>query len=106
MKRSETDGALVLGTRTKRCACSSHLDFECHYFCHLDVIWVNTASKTTVYGLGGMLTRYRRSAGRCTCTAPNDVTCINFCTHRWVGIRASISGSAGLFECTTRSSAS
>lgn len=28
--------------RTKRCACSSLLDSECHYFCHLDIIWVNT----------------------------------------------------------------
>ncbi|KAG7242210.1 hypothetical protein INR49_024256 [Caranx melampygus] len=37
--------------RTKRCACSSPLDSECHYFCHLDIIWINTPSKTTVYGL-------------------------------------------------------
>lgn len=28
--------------RTKRCACSSPLDSECHYFCHLDIIWINT----------------------------------------------------------------
>lgn len=28
--------------RTKRCACSSLMDSECHYFCHLDIIWVNT----------------------------------------------------------------
>uniref|UniRef100_A0A4W5JTJ3 Endothelin-like toxin domain-containing protein n=1 Tax=Hucho hucho TaxID=62062 RepID=A0A4W5JTJ3_9TELE len=51
--------------RTKRCACNNQLDSECHYFCHLDIIWVNTPSKTTVYGLGSPLSRRRRSAGRC-----------------------------------------
>ncbi|XP_042280664.1 endothelin-2 [Thunnus maccoyii] len=63
--------------RTKRCACSSPLDSECHYFCHLDIIWINTPSKTTVYGLG----RLRRSAGRCTCANPDDRTCTNFCYY-------------------------
>ncbi|CAK6967523.1 uncharacterized protein LOC128366830 [Scomber scombrus] len=63
--------------RTKRCACSSPLDSECHYFCHLDIVWINTPSKTTVYGLG----RLRRSAGRCTCANPDDRTCTNFCYH-------------------------
>lgn len=28
--------------RTKRCSCNSWLDKECIYFCHLDIIWVNT----------------------------------------------------------------
>ena len=28
--------------RTRRCSCSSWLDKECVYFCHLDIIWVNT----------------------------------------------------------------
>lgn len=28
--------------RTKRCSCSSLMDKECVYFCHLDIIWVNT----------------------------------------------------------------
>lgn len=28
--------------RTKRCSCNNQLDSECHYFCHLDIIWVNT----------------------------------------------------------------
>ncbi|XP_041648374.1 endothelin-2 isoform X2 [Cheilinus undulatus] len=66
--------------RTKRCACSSQLDSECHYFCHLDIIWVNTPSKTTAYGLGNSLTRRRRSTCRCTCANPRDQTCTNFCS--------------------------
>ncbi|XP_016856001.2 endothelin-2 isoform X1 [Homo sapiens] len=28
--------------RLRRCSCSSWLDKECVYFCHLDIIWVNT----------------------------------------------------------------
>nr|XP_020464172.1 endothelin-2-like [Monopterus albus] len=67
--------------RTKRCACSSQLDSECHYFCHLDIIWVNTPSKTTVYGLGGALSRRKRSTGRCTCASPGDQYCTSFCLH-------------------------
>ncbi|KAM3873409.1 endothelin-2 [Diretmus argenteus] len=65
--------------RTKRCACSNQLDSECHYFCHLDIIWVNTPSKTTVYGLGSPLSRRRRAAGRCACANPDDPACANFC---------------------------
>uniref|UniRef100_A0A3B5ATR5 Endothelin-like toxin domain-containing protein n=1 Tax=Stegastes partitus TaxID=144197 RepID=A0A3B5ATR5_9TELE len=60
-----SDGVPVHKVRTKRCACSNLLDSECHYFCHLDIIWVNTPSKTTVYGLGGALSRRRRSTDRC-----------------------------------------
>ncbi|KAF3833609.1 hypothetical protein F7725_024813 [Dissostichus mawsoni] len=30
--------------RTKRCSCNSWDDKECIYFCHLDIIWVNTPS--------------------------------------------------------------
>ncbi|XP_061772069.1 endothelin-2 isoform X1 [Nerophis ophidion] len=72
----------LLRMRSKRCACSSMLDSECHYFCHLDIIWVNTASKTTLYGLGGTLSRRRRSASRCACENLKDLTCASFCHHR------------------------
>ncbi|XP_039869164.1 endothelin-2 [Simochromis diagramma] len=65
--------------RTKRCACSNPLDSECHYFCHLDIIWINTPSKTTVYGLGGAFSRRRRSTGRCTCANRDDQPCTKFC---------------------------
>uniref|UniRef100_A0AAZ3SNM6 Endothelin-like toxin domain-containing protein n=1 Tax=Oncorhynchus tshawytscha TaxID=74940 RepID=A0AAZ3SNM6_ONCTS len=68
--------------RIKRCACNNQLDSECHYFCHLDIIWVNTPSKTTVYGLGSPLSRRRRSAGRCVCADSDDHTCTSFCQDR------------------------
>lgn len=76
-----TDGVPVHKVRTKRCACSNLLDSECHYFCHLDIIWVNTPSKTTVYGLGSALSRSRRSTSRCACANSNDQTCTTFCHH-------------------------
>lgn len=67
--------------RTKRCSCNNQLDSECHYFCHLDIIWVNTPSKTTVYGLGSPLSRRRRSTGRCFCANSADRTCNAFCLY-------------------------
>ncbi|XP_028436595.1 endothelin-2 [Perca flavescens] len=67
--------------RTKRCACSNLLDSECHYFCHIDIIWINTPSKTIVYGLGSALSRRRRSTGRCSCANRDDQTCTNFCHY-------------------------
>ncbi|XP_051921527.1 endothelin-2 isoform X1 [Hippocampus zosterae] len=68
--------------RSKRCACSSVHDSECFYFCHLDIIWVNTPSKTTLYGLGGAKARQPRSAGRCTCANLDDLICTRFCCRR------------------------
>ncbi|XP_030250398.1 endothelin-2 [Sparus aurata] len=81
VKQQEVEAAdgVPQRARTKRCACSSILDSECHYFCHLDIIWVNTPSKTTVYGLGSALSRRRRSTCRCTCANPDDQTCASFC---------------------------
>uniref|UniRef100_S4RYQ2 Endothelin 1 n=1 Tax=Petromyzon marinus TaxID=7757 RepID=S4RYQ2_PETMA len=34
--------APALHRRQKRCSCSSYMDKECIYFCHLDIIWINT----------------------------------------------------------------
>lgn len=66
--------------RTKRCSCNSWDDKECIYFCHLDIIWVNTPSKLLPYGLGSPLShRRRRSAERCECLNPADKTCSGFC---------------------------
>ncbi|XP_056154390.1 endothelin-2 [Lampris incognitus] len=65
--------------RTKRCSCNSWLDKECIYFCHLDIIWVNTPSKVLPYGLGSPLSRRRRSASRCECSSPDDTKCSSFC---------------------------
>uniref|UniRef100_A0A3B5LVI5 Endothelin-like toxin domain-containing protein n=1 Tax=Xiphophorus couchianus TaxID=32473 RepID=A0A3B5LVI5_9TELE len=88
VKQAEPDAVDSVRThrvRTKRCSCSELLDTECHYFCHLDIIWVNTPSKTTVYGLGGGLLRRKRSTGRCTCARLNDKTCTDFCHFRLFG---------------------
>ncbi|XP_023268970.1 endothelin-2-like [Seriola lalandi dorsalis] len=68
--------------RTKRCSCNSWDDKECIYFCHLDIIWVNTPSKLLPYGLGSPLSRRRRSADRCRCLNPADITCSSFCHKR------------------------
>lgn len=67
--------------RTKRCSCNSWDDKECIYFCHLDIIWVNTPSKLLPYGLGSPLSRRRRrrSTDRCECHNPADKTCSGFC---------------------------
>uniref|UniRef100_A0A673LJV5 Endothelin 2 n=1 Tax=Sinocyclocheilus rhinocerous TaxID=307959 RepID=A0A673LJV5_9TELE len=70
--------------RTKRCSCSSWSDNECIYFCHLDIIWVNTPNKIAPFGLGSPLSRRRRSTGRCECANPADRTCSSFCRSRRV----------------------
>uniref|UniRef100_A0A8C5NS26 Endothelin-1 n=1 Tax=Junco hyemalis TaxID=40217 RepID=A0A8C5NS26_JUNHY len=76
--------------RARRCSCSSLMDEECVYFCHLDIIWINTPEKTVPYGLGGPA-RPRRSlkdvvpemlaepSSRCRCTNQKDRKCLNFC---------------------------
>ncbi|KAK9960919.1 hypothetical protein ABG768_008751 [Culter alburnus] len=76
-----SDPSATHRVRSKRCSCNNQLDSECHYFCHLDIIWVNTPSKTTVYGLGSPLARRRRSTGRCFCANPADRTCKSFCHY-------------------------
>ncbi|XP_053190559.1 endothelin-1 [Scomber japonicus] len=73
--------------RTKRCSCATFLDKECVYFCHLDIIWVNTPERVVSYGLGNA-PRTRRAVSdsmatstgpRCRCLRENDSTCTNFC---------------------------
>ncbi|XP_041090137.1 endothelin-2-like isoform X2 [Polyodon spathula] len=65
--------------RVKRCSCNNWHDKECIYFCHLDIIWINTPGKTTLYGLGSPLSRRRRSVGRCQCSHSKDQSCARFC---------------------------
>ncbi|XP_067217827.1 endothelin-1 [Chanodichthys erythropterus] len=72
-------------SRTKRCSCASFLDKECVYFCHLDIIWVNTPERTVSYGLGNA-PRKKRSVtepvvpkSRCKCADSKDKTCSSFC---------------------------
>ncbi|XP_078084786.1 endothelin-1 [Mustelus asterias] len=76
-------------SRSKRCSCSSFLDKECIYFCHLDIIWINTPERIVPYGLGSS-PRVRRSVKknlaslaelrpRCECSNQEDVVCWRFC---------------------------
>ncbi|NP_571594.1 endothelin-1 precursor [Danio rerio] len=72
-------------SRNKRCSCASFLDKECVYFCHLDIIWVNTPERTVSYGLGNA-PRKKRSVtepvvleSRCKCADSQDKTCSSFC---------------------------
>ncbi|KFP21724.1 endothelin-2 [Egretta garzetta] len=65
--------------RTKRCSCNSWLDKECIYFCHLDIIWVNTPGHTAPYGLGSPPRRRKRSLSRCECSHSRDHVCATFC---------------------------
>ncbi|XP_003788417.1 endothelin-1 [Otolemur garnettii] len=76
--------------RSKRCSCSSLMDKECVYFCHLDIIWVNTPEHVVPYGLGSP-SRSRRSLkdlfptkatdarSRCQCASQQDKKCWSFC---------------------------
>ncbi|KAM9383850.1 endothelin-1 [Pholidichthys leucotaenia] len=77
--------------RTKRCSCATFLDKECVYFCHLDIIWVNTPERVVEYGLGNaprtrralpdpLATSGARGLGpRCRCFHGNDNSCRRFC---------------------------
>ncbi|XP_015257531.1 PREDICTED: endothelin-2-like [Cyprinodon variegatus] len=73
--------------RNKRCSCATFLDKECVYFCHLDIIWVNTPERVVSYGLGNAPRAKRaladtmatRSTPRCLCLRGNDSSCTNFC---------------------------
>ncbi|XP_015504491.1 endothelin-2 isoform X1 [Parus major] len=73
---------LAAPPRSKRCSCNSWLDKECIYFCHLDIIWVNTPGHTAPYGLGSPPRRRKRSAGRCECRHSRDSFCATFCQGR------------------------
>ncbi|NXA41171.1 EDN2 protein, partial [Eudromia elegans] len=75
---SHRAAASAVHLRTKRCSCNSWLDKECIYFCHLDIIWVNTPGHTAPYGLGAPRRR-KRSLGRCECSHSRDSVCATFC---------------------------
>ncbi|KAM9362153.1 endothelin-1 [Symphorus nematophorus] len=87
--------------REKRCTCYTYKDKECVYYCHLDIIWINTPENTVPYGMSsyqGSL-RMRRSAGtppRCACTLQNDSDCSSFCIDRRAEWMSSILGSGDL----------
>ncbi|XP_029446526.1 endothelin-1 [Rhinatrema bivittatum] len=87
--RLRSAGAPWRARRAKRCSCSSLLDKECVYFCHLDIIWINTPEKTVSYGLGGPRSKrslqykaYGSFSGlrsRCHCANQKDKECSSFC---------------------------
>ncbi|XP_028625596.1 endothelin-3 isoform X1 [Grammomys surdaster] len=83
--------------RPRRCTCFTYKDKECVYYCHLDIIWINTPEQTVPYGLSnyrGSL-RGKRSSGpvpessqpslparlRCTCMGADDKACAYFCAR-------------------------
>ncbi|KAF5906135.1 endothelin-3-like isoform X2, partial [Clarias magur] len=73
--------------RAKRCTCYTYKDKECVYYCHLDVIWVNTPERIVPYGMssyrGSQRARRtaedRRTTWRCVCTLQSDSHCNSFC---------------------------
>ncbi|XP_058030775.1 endothelin-3 isoform X1 [Ahaetulla prasina] len=96
---SKLDNVADLGEvhhRAKRCTCYTYKDKECVYYCHLDIIWINTPEKTVPYGLANYRGNFRvkrsteqlhkslhsseRSPSRCSCTDRRDKLCMQFCT--------------------------
>ncbi|XP_038577485.1 endothelin-3b [Micropterus salmoides] len=81
-------------SRPKRCTCYSYKDKECVYYCHLDIIWINTPERTVPYGMSSYTgpQRIRRDVGRqaaeregaktqrCVCfVLDSDPECHAFC---------------------------
>ncbi|XP_041802546.1 endothelin-3b [Chelmon rostratus] len=81
-------------SRPKRCTCYSYKDKECVYYCHLDIIWINTPERTVPYGMSSYRgpQRLRRAVDgraanheeaktqRCVCALlDTDPGCHNFC---------------------------
>ncbi|XP_004554218.1 endothelin-3b [Maylandia zebra] len=79
-------------SRQKRCTCYSYKDKECVYYCHLDIIWINTPERTVPYGMSNYRGRQRKRRGvqpsqhegaetpRCRCVVTDaDPECRDFC---------------------------
>ncbi|XP_030588717.1 endothelin-3b [Archocentrus centrarchus] len=79
-------------SRQKRCTCYSYKDKECVYYCHLDIIWINTPERTVPYGMSSYRgpQRKRRAVQppqhggaktpRCACVVSDaDLECRDFC---------------------------
>ncbi|XP_041950983.1 endothelin-1 isoform X2 [Alosa sapidissima] len=66
--------------RNKRCSCENLKDRECVYFCHIGIVWINTPSEVTPYGMGSP--RLKRNVQRCLCVERNDQECKQFCSQR------------------------
>ncbi|XP_053561372.1 endothelin-3 isoform X2 [Bombina bombina] len=80
--------------RDKRCTCYTYKDKECVYYCHLDIIWINTPERTVPYGLSSYRGRFRgkrsiekthsssEGKARCSCIDLTDQQCVSFCARR------------------------
>ncbi|XP_041431352.1 endothelin-3 L homeolog isoform X2 [Xenopus laevis] len=74
--------------RDRRCTCYTYKDKECVYYCHLDIIWINTPERVVPYGLSnyrGKRSAVRRSRSseprsRCSCEDIGDRQCVYFCS--------------------------
>lgn len=91
----QEDKRLPAHHRPRRCTCFTYKDKECVYYCHLDIIWINTPEQTVPYGLSNYREslRGKRSSGpvpessqpspwtrlRCTCMGADDKACVHFC---------------------------
>ncbi|XP_069383355.1 endothelin-3b [Paralichthys olivaceus] len=93
---SGTSEAAEPKSRVKRCTCYSYKDKECVYYCHLDIIWINTPERTVPYGMSSYQgpQRIRRAVAgrpterqgtktqRCICVLDTDPKCRDFCLSR------------------------
>ncbi|NWV00161.1 EDN3 protein, partial [Upupa epops] len=80
-----------LRRRARRCTCYTYKDKECVYYCHLDIIWINTPERTVPYGLSNYRGSFRGkrstdqmqstfpSSFRCSCSDACDKQCVKFC---------------------------
>uniref|UniRef100_A0A3Q2PS71 Endothelin-3 n=1 Tax=Fundulus heteroclitus TaxID=8078 RepID=A0A3Q2PS71_FUNHE len=86
---------LTARRRAKRCTCYTYKDKECVYYCHLDIIWINTPEHTVPYGMSSYPAALRRKRSvkierrkrswatrRCACTLQTDPDCNSFCMTR------------------------
>ncbi|XP_066480816.1 endothelin-3 [Tiliqua scincoides] len=87
--------------RAKRCTCYTYKDKECVYYCHLDIIWINTPERTVPYGLSNYRGSFRGKRSterhsksfhsskwpplRCSCVDRGDKQCMHFCTRTYTG---------------------
>ncbi|KAM7038006.1 endothelin-3 isoform 1-T1 [Acridotheres tristis] len=88
--RARADGG-ALRHRARRCTCYTYKDKECVYYCHLDIIWINTPERTVPYGLSNYRGSFRgkrstgqtqstsQSSSRCSCLDAQDKQCLQFC---------------------------
>ncbi|XP_040915936.1 endothelin-3b isoform X2 [Toxotes jaculatrix] len=92
--RLQLSDTAEIRSRPKRCTCYSYKDKECVYYCHLDIIWINTPERTVPYGMSsyrgpqrirraivGQTTEHEGAkTQRCICVVlDTDPECRDFC---------------------------